>query len=788
MIVGHIGGAGSPYEIQKSLRFRASASAYLSRTPGSAGNRRTWTWSGWVKRGQIGASFYDIFAARTGNESTFLRFNGDTFVFMQQNASATLDANYLTTAVYRDPSAWFHVLLSVDTTQATAANRVFLYINGASVPLTASTTIAQNTDTHINRTVAHAFGVQPTQSVGYFDGYLSEINFIDSQALDPSYFGEVSAETGSWIPKKYTRTYGTNGFYLPFNDGSSLANLTADRSGNGNNWTANNISLTSGVTYDWMDDTPSNNFPTWNHLDNLYSSNTTSNGNLTLTSPVGANYAPGKASIQAVGKCYWEIVTGSQSGNSVYALGVIDNVTVNDYFVNQPTAGKAYYYGNNGAIVVGSTVVATGATFADNDVIGFAFDQSAGTLAFYKNNVLQGTATSLSGYTLFPAAGDQTSTGGGYTANINFGQRPFAYSPPAGFKALCTKNLPTPSILNPKKHFDAKTHVGNNATTQITGVQFSPDFAWVKCRSNVTNNVLMDSVRGAGRLLISDSTAGEAGNVGDLITSFNSDGITVNGTFLGSGNASTNGLNYTYVDWLWKAGGAPVTNNAGSIQSQVSANPQAGFSIVTYTGTGANATVGHGLGVAPKLVLVKSRDGTGQPWLVWHSALLGSEYLLLNSTNAKATAATPWNNTVPTSQVFSVGTSASSNELNKNFVAYCFTEIPGYSKIGSYTGNGSTDGPFVYCGFRPKYVMVKRVDTTGNWYALDSTRSGLNVVDDALYADLSNLESVNEPLVANDFVSNGFKVRNSHAGLNASGGSYIFYAVAETPFQFANAR
>lgn len=348
MIVGHIGGAGSPYEIQKSLRFRASASAYLSRTPGSAGNRRTWTWSGWVKRGQIGASSYDIFAARTGYESTLLRFNADTFAFIQQNAGATLDANYLTAAVYRDPSAWYHVLLSVDTTQATAANRVVLYINGASVPLTASTTIAQNTDTHINRTVAHAFGVQPTQSVGYFDGYLSEINFIDGQALDPSHFGQVSAETGAWIPKKYIGTYGTNGFYLPFNDGSTLANLTTDRSGNGNNWTANNISLTAGITYDWMDDTPTNNFAVLNAVHAGRS--TLTNGNLT-------------------------------------ASGAADLPTI------IPDSGTWY---------------------------------------FERGGVSQ---------TWTPPAAFPSGSG-----DYNFGQRPFAYSPPAGFKALCTKNLPTGTI------------------------------------------------------------------------------------------------------------------------------------------------------------------------------------------------------------------------------------------------------------------------------------------------------------------------------------------------------
>ena len=285
MIVGHIGGAGAPYEIQKSLRFRANASAYLSRTPAVAGNRKTWTWSGWVKRGGLGIS-YLMGAQANGNTWTSrfnLYFNADKLQIEEVTIGTAAQIVVTTTALFRDPSAWYHVALVMDTPQATAANRVKLYINGAQVTAFSSATYpAQNFDTALNNNVANYFSYSNNiGTINYFDGYLSEINFIDGQALDPSYFGQFSAETGAWIPKKYTGTYGTNGFYLPFNDGSNLTNLTADRSGNGNNWTANNISLTSGVTYDWMDDTPTNNFAVLNAVHAGRS--TLTNGNLTAS-------------------------------------------------------------------------------------------------------------------------------------------------------------------------------------------------------------------------------------------------------------------------------------------------------------------------------------------------------------------------------------------------------------------------------------------------------------------------------------------------------------------------
>ena len=290
MIVGHIGGAGAPYEIQKSLRFRASASAYLSRTPTVAGNRKTWTWSGWVKRGALSGQI--IFAAGTivngaaSNRDAIGITGSDALIVELGYTGSSYSGSMTTTAVFHDPSAWYHVVVAVDTTNATAENRCIIYVNGTRQTVTINTAFTLNYQGQINNTAAHRIGANVPDGFGgavwnYLDGYFSEINFIDGQALDAAYFGEVSAETGAWIPKKYTGTYGTNGFYLPFNDGSNLTNLTSDKLGNGNNWTANNFSLTSGATYDWMDDTPTNNFAVLNAVHAGRS--TLTNGNLTAS-------------------------------------------------------------------------------------------------------------------------------------------------------------------------------------------------------------------------------------------------------------------------------------------------------------------------------------------------------------------------------------------------------------------------------------------------------------------------------------------------------------------------
>ena len=336
-----------------------------------------------------------------------------------------------------------------------------------------------------------------------------------------------------------------------------------------------------------------------------------------------------------------------------------------------------------------------------------------------------------------------------------------------------------PTINRGDDYFQAVTYTGNGSTNTITGLRFQPDFVWIKGRSGATDHALYDAVRGTTKDLVSNSTAAETTQSTGL-TSFNSDGFTLGALSKVNTNAAT------YVAWCWKANGTTSSNTSGSITSTVSVNTTAGFSIVTYTGTGANATVGHGLGVAPAMVIVKRRSSTGN-WNVRHVSITAANSLYLNLTNASQSDPTVWNSTVPTSTVFSIGTDTGVNASGATYVAYCWSEIAGFSKFGSYTGNGSTDGLFVYLGFRPKFILLKGTSTADDWYIHDSTRNTYNVVDLRLSPNLSSAE-VQSSVTVLDFLSNGFKLRTSNGGWNGSGNNYIYAAFAENPFKNSLAR
>jgi len=339
----------------------------------------------------------------------------------------------------------------------------------------------------------------------------------------------------------------------------------------------------------------------------------------------------------------------------------------------------------------------------------------------------------------------------------------------------------------------ATTYTGNGGTQAVSnaanGVSMQPDFVWVKSRSNAYNHLLYDSIRGAGKALISNSTSAEGGNSADLLGSFNSNGFSVNNTFGGGSDPSTNGNASTFVGWQWKAGGTAVSNTAGSITSSVSANTTAGFSVVTYTGTGANATVGHGLGVAPSMIIVKNRSSAATAWLIgftFSGFNWGTDYFQFDTSAKRTDGAGTVFTTTPSSTVFSIGSNGSINGSTANTVAYCFAPVAGYSAFGSYTGNGSANGPFVYLGFRPRFLMIKRSDSTGDWLVYDTSRDTYNVMPFILLANSSAAESSGNSVV--DALSNGFKLRNTFPDHNASGGTYIYMAFAENPFKYANAR
>lgn len=361
---------------------------------------------------------------------------------------------------------------------------------------------------------------------------------------------------------------------------------------------------------------------------------------------------------------------------------------------------------------------------------------------------------------MMPAMSVHTSSSG---VSANFGQRPFAYPAPEGFKALNTQNLPAPAIAKPANYVNPVLYTGNGSTQTVSGVGFQPDLVWLKSRSNALDHKLTDAIRGTTKGLESNTADAESTDTNGL-TAFTSNGFS-----LGS-DATYNTNAATYVAWNWKTGVTP------------------GFDILSYTGDGnSGRTVSHGLGVAPALVIVKNRDDNSTDWAVWHQALANSEGLNLNTQAGKFTATTYWNSTTPGSSVLTLGNSALVNGSTKSYVAYLWAEVPGFSKFGSYTGNGSSDGPFIWCGFAPTFVLARRTDAINNWSLYDSARSSYNQIDAFLYGNLSNAES-STSASAVDFLSNGFKARGNGSNLNDPGGSYIFAAFAEHPFKTARAR
>jgi hypothetical protein len=590
---------------------------------------------------------------------------------------------------------------------------------------------------------------------------------------------------------------GATYIYMAFADTREAA-FWKDVSGNNNNWTPNNLDYRDSLI-----DSPANNFATFNsiHTDNTI---TLSEGNLKIVhgydSGVGTTFGFNPSDATGYYAEFYKIVG---------TYGEIGIAPTNISDLSKPsTAGKNGYmlYLSSGQKANNGSYTAYGSNVAAEDIVSVAVKD--GKIWWGVNGVWiaggdpeNGTNPAFSGISgeyFFIQAYD-TNVGTALQTIANFGQdstfagaRPaggnqddngigdFTYAPPSGYLALCTANLPTPSIVDGSEHFNTVLWASNGGVQSITSVGFQPELWWGKTRSSAGSHYVEDVVRGATNYLLTNSTNAE-GTDTNYLTSFDADGFS-----MGS-NQYANGT--TMVAWNWKAGGTAVSNTAGSITSQVSANVDAGFSIVSYTGTGANATVGHSLGVQPSMIIAKRRD-TAENWPVYTAFTGSSQYAYLDQTQAFGAATSVWQGVDPTSSVFSIGTSLTVNSSGGTYIAYCFANTEGYSKAGSYTGNGSTDGPFVYTGFRPAWIMWKRTDssTGGEWVIQDTTRREFNPVNVSLYPNLSNAEGTGETFRVQDTLSNGFKLRSSAAQCNASGGTYIYLAFAETPFKYANAR
>ena len=936
-------GDAEDFEVERSLRFYDLANNYLDRTPSSTSNRNTWTFSAWVKRSNITTgTFQTLFSAN--NSSNYGLYG--TYIWFTTTDTLAVSINsgiyYLNTnAKFRDVSAWYHLVVAVDTTQATDSNRIKVYVNGVQETSFATSTYpTQNLNTSINLNQQHTIGARRYSSIdNYFNGYIAEINFIDGQQLTPASFAETNSTTGQWIPKDTSAlTFGTNGFRLKFNDNSNTTATTLgkDSSGNGNNYTPNNFYVAVGSAVnvknkDSVLDTPTNNFPVLNPLNfnpfgvSNYVASSPVNGNLAWVTNTtsNVNYAESTMFFPNTGKWYLEVYVNN--------LNIGSGVGYTQITVYGDTGGSRYLWWQYSSpyyqIITNSSSETIG-SISNGDIIQVAYDSDTGNVWFGKNNTWYLSGDPANGTAMSPAttvANDYAklyvggrSGSAQNTLNVNFGQQGFLYTPPTGFKAISSKNIPTPTILLPNQHFNTVLYTGNGSTTQnITGYNFQPDWVWIKSRSSGSgHHSLVDSVRGdvalnsdqtiaeysvanfnfnatsidvpyyannysmntnaenyvawnwnAGgsasktyRVVV--SSAGGSGNkyrfrnsansatfAADAVTldleeggTYTFDGsdstmashpiklsTTANGTH-GGGSSYNTGVTYeldgstvtesAYVSGYSSAtsrkliitvaasaptlyyychvhsgmGGQINTNSTfgssnfdGSTQSTVKANTTAGFSIVSYTGTGSNATIGHGLGVAPTSVIVKRRDDVNN-WRVGHNGLTDWTYRInLESTDGQSQQTNVWNSTAPSSSVFSIGTSSSVNTSSGTYIAYCFSEVAGYSKFGKYTGTGSTDGAFAYTGFRPAWVLIKSTSGSTHWVMKDTTRDTYNVANKTLLANSSTSEDTSGSFSI-DFLSNGFKCRASGTHVNASGTTYIYLAFAESPFKNNRAR
>tara|TARA_R110000772_G_scaffold252367_1_gene367649 strand:+ start:53 stop:2407 length:2355 start_codon:yes stop_codon:yes gene_type:complete len=771
--------AAGDYEIKQSLRFNDDDSAYLSRTPSVAGNRKTWTWSGWHKRGNVDSDTA-LFAARTDLDNRIvIYFNSSIGTFNLYTKISAATAALVSTAVYRDASAWYHITVAFDTTQATASNRIKVYVNGEEIALTGAY-LAQNADTEINNTVSNLIGISDSMGGNYADGYLAEVNFIDGLALTPDSFGETG-DYGEWKPLKYTGAYGTNGFIQEFKDSGDLGK---DTSGNGNDFTPTNLAAT-----DQMLDSPTNNFCTLNPLHIVGTVLSEGNVKSTATGVAGGCASQGTIGILNT-KTYFEVLVVSNSG------GLYIGTTTTAGTTPLVDRGSGICFGASSQIIEYGAFVTYGAAWVVGDIIGVSVDSVNGTMEFFINNVGQGTITNstISSKYHYPFDIYYSSTGSSVTV-ANFGQDSsfagnkvaqgnsdsngigdFYYAPPAGFLALCTQNLPDATVV-PSEHFNTVLYTGTGVDNHaVTGVGFTPDWVWDKERSSTSSHMLTDIVRDVGEMLYSNST--DAEYTGNDIKSFDSDGFTT------SASNATNQSGQTYVAWNWKANGAGVSNTDGTITSTVSANVDAGFSIVSWVGGGAasGTSVGHGLSQPPEILILKSRDSSASyenDWITYTTAVDGTlDYLRLNTTAAKVNSGFA----VPTSSVFT----PMNADVGDDVIGYAFHSVDGYSKVGSYTGNGSTDGTFVHCGFRPAYVMWKRTDAVAVWVIQDTTRDEGNTSNSRIEANSSAAEATDNANI--DMLSNGFKMRQPYGYVNGSGATYIYLAFAESPFKYSNAR
>ena len=807
----------------RSLRMQ---DARLTRTPSSTGNPKKWTFSAWLKRTNLGQSYifggsplasgYDGIAAIYFNGSDQLHTYYDT---SGSNPYGAVDDG---SRLYRDLGSWYHLCWAVD-----AENTIHkIWINNNLVSTNTGRYPPNFTYGLNNSGDEMVIGDGSWDSYGSpnFNGYMAEINYLDGQYLEPDSFAET--KNGVWIPlKDPSLTYGTNGFRLQFlatGTSADSSGIGADTSGQGNHF-----ALTSLAAGDVVLDNPENNFATLNLLDK--SGGTFTEGNLRYDTS-SWDMATGTVLLPS-GKWYYEVrVDAYNASANAFSVGIIQTNKIrgsgNSYYWSHSswsTSSQGYLYGVNVngtteyKISAGSaTSLSSHPDIVQGSVIGIFIDLESDTTSI-KYNIDGGTPfelfTSMQDvdYTIGVSDylaqltfnfGQDSTFSGAETAGGNTdgnGKGDFHTALPSGhtdYLAICSANLSDPTIgpqtdTQADDHFDTILRVGHGSSGGSTPANFKADWIWEKVRSASYSHYLIDSSRG----IVDGSTQVLITNTTNLETTGNWYKPPTSSSL--EFNTNDWASSFSLVDWIWKAnGGTTTTNDAsstsiGTIDSVFQANTTSGFSIVTYTGTGSAGTIRHGLSVAPSMVIIKSRTGASVPnWVIGQdqSGFTGQLYF---DAGAFSSNSGSFNNTAPTSSVVSINTDSTVNQSTATYVMYCFANVEGYSKIGSWIGNGSTNGTFVYTGFRPAWLMLKRTSDSGGWQMLDNKRNTFNPVDNYLLPNLSLYEidgSTLSPSIGIDFLSNGFKLRTTENVYNANGNTYIYLAFAEQPFKFSNAR
>ena len=796
----------SGYSIDQSLSCQSVTSGRLSRTLTSAGSvNPKWTFATWYKKGEPTTTvkgLYIFTASSVGGAAEVdvswqndtnaggggIRSNGWSGSSSSWDWDMDGNAGSAGGMAFRDYGAWYHICHVVDYT---TSPYVFFYVNGV---LQDPSTIyglksGAGYGTNYSPVSGDTFYIAGNSgTAGCPTGYQADTYWIEGQALNPvGTFGELNEDTGQFVPIEYTGTYTGNSFYLDYADS---ADFGTDQSGLGNDFTAN------AFTADQQSiDTPTNNYCTMNPL---FASNyfTFTEGNLNLVGPQGETGATFSTIGMSSGKWYFECYF---TDGEKWRMGVAPSSSTVGTDTGVGTVIDLHDTGYIYNFTTGATAQTVGTLGSTGDVVGIALNMDDNEVTFYLNNSAYGSTASIGTPTApwgaycinYSTSGDANPTykfnfgqdssfAGAKTAQGNGGVgEDFFYTPPAGYKALNTDNLPDAAIALPTDHFNSILYTGNGGTQALTGVGFAPDFFWNKNRTATYQHMLYDTVRGVTKYLTSNDIDVEATDANSL-TSFDSDGVT-----LGS-SGSSNATGVTAVGWSWKGGGAAVSNTDGSITSSVSANPTAGFSVVGYTSisTTVDETIGHGLSVAPEMVIVKNLDSAWN-WDVYTPALSSGYDLKLNTTDAQASGR--WSTTAPTASVVTLKYDYEHTSTN-DYIAYCFHSVEGYSKIGAFTG-AATPGAFVYTGFKPAYLLVKSYSNAGNeWFIFDDKRYPRNVkVGKYLQAQSTAAEvTTAESWSPLDFLSNGIKFR--YTQFNPSGYGMIYMAFAESPFKTSNAR